>query len=350
MKPPLRLMTKASLGGVLLALAAALAGCAKSYPMDTLSNGSDYALKIHSLYVFVNWIDAIIMLIVLVTAFLALFWFSTRVGEPGEPSSVTSDLRLEVAWTAIPALILVMISVPTIRTIWQTQPDKWPADALTINVIAHQWWWEFQYPQYGIDTADEVHFPTGRIIQFSLRSADVIHSFWIPAMGGKRDVIPGQINEITFTARETGDFPGQCVEFCGTSHANMRLRAFSQSPEDFAKWVKEQQAPPATPKEGTQAAAGAQIFANAPCAICHTVKGLSGFSKEYAGTYKGPDLTHFGSRTTLAGSIIANDPQNVAMWVQNPDKVKPGAMMPTLGLKLKDKDLNDLVAYLESLK
>jgi cytochrome c oxidase subunit 2 len=348
MKPPIRLATKSSLIGVMLTLAAALAGCAQSYPMDTLSNGSDYARRIHSLYVFVNWIDAIIMLIVLIAAFLAIFWFSTRVGEPGEPSSVTSDLRLEVAWTAIPALILVCISVPTIRTIWKSQPDKWPADALTINVIAHQWWWEFQYPQYGIDTADEVHFPVGREIHFSLRSADVIHSFWIPAMGGKRDVIPGQINEITFTASKTGDFYGQCVEFCGDSHANMRLRAFVDTKEGFDKWVKEQQAPPVTPPEGSPAAAGAQIFADAPCAICHTVRGLSGFSKQYAGTYKGPDLTHFGSRTTLAGSILKNNPQNVAMWVQNPDKVKPGAMMPTLGLK--GKDLNDLVAYLESLK
>jgi cytochrome c oxidase subunit 2 len=190
--------------------------------------------------------------------------------------------------------------------------------------------------------------PQNKTISIIEESADVIHSFWIPAMGGKRDVIPGQVNEITFTATDTGDFPGQCVEFCGTSHANMRLRAFSQTPEDFDKWVKEQQAPPATPKEGTPAAAGAQVFADAPCAICHTVKGLSGFSKEYAGTYKGPDLTHFGSRTTLAGSILTNDPHNVAMWIQDPDRVKPGAMMPTLGVK--GKDLNDLVAYLESLK
>lgn len=348
MKSAIRLAGRASMTAAWLALAALMAGCAPRYPMDTLSNGSDYAREVHSLYVFVNWIDAVIMLIVLVAAFLAIFWFSTRVGEPGEPSSVTSDLRLEVAWTAIPALILVFISVPTIRTVWRTQPSKWPKDALTINVIAHQWWWEFQYPQYGIDTADEVHFPIGREIHFSLRSADVIHSFWIPAMGGKRDVIPGQVNEITFTASQTGEFYGQCVEFCGTSHANMRLRAFAETKEGFQAWVKHQQSPPATAPEGSPAAAGAQIFADAPCAICHTVRGLSGFSKQYSWTYKGPDLTHFGSRSTLAGSILNNDPHDVAMWVSDPDKVKPGAMMPTLGIR--GKDLNDLVAYLESLK
>jgi cytochrome c oxidase subunit II len=338
---------RASLTAVVLALAAGLAGCVQKYPMDTLSNGSDYARQIHSLYVFVNWIDLVIMIIVLVVMFLALFWFSTRVGEPGEPSTVTSDIRLEIAWTAIPALILVCITVPTVRTIWATQPDHWPPGTLTVNVIAHQWWWEFQYPQYGIDTADEVHLQAGRMVHFSMRSADIIHSFWIPALGGKRDVVPGQINEITYTPDHLGEFYGQCVEFCGTSHANMRLRGFVQSKADFDKWVQHQQSPPVTPTDGP-AAAGAKIFADAPCAICHTVRGLSGFSKEYAGKFKGPDLTHFGSRTTIAGAIMQNTPENLAKWIQDPDKVKPGANMPTLGLK--GKDLNDLVAYLESLK
>lgn len=347
MKPPVRVIKWASLIGALMALTAALAGCSPKYPMDTLSRGSDYARRIHSLYLFVNWIDFVIMLIVLGAMFLAIFWFSTRVGEPGEPSSVTSDIRLEVAWTAIPVLILAFILVPTVRTIWATQPDHWPPSALTVKVIAHQWWWEFQYPQYGIDTADEVHFPTGRVIHFELVSADIIHSFWIPAMGGKRDVVPGQVNSITLTASQTGEFYGQCVEFCGTSHANMRFRAFVSTKESFDRWVKQQQSPPVTPTGGS-AVAGAQIFANAPCAICHTVKGLSGFSAQYKGDFKGPDLTHFGSRTTLAGSILDNTPENLAKWIQDPDKVKPGANMPTLGVE--GKDLNDLVAYLESLK
>lgn len=324
-----------------------LAGCAHSYPMDTLSTGSDYAKTIHSVYVMVNWIDLVILLIVIATMFMAIFWFSTRFGEPGEPSTVSSDLRLEIAWTAIPAIILIFISVPTVRAIWRTQPDKWPTDAVTVKVVAHQWWWEFQYPKLGIDTADELHIPVNREIHFELVSADVIHSFWIPAMGGKRDIIPGQVNEMTFTAHKTGEFYGQCVEFCGVSHANMRFRAFVDTKAGFAKWVKAQQAPPVEPTSGP-AAAGAKIFANAPCAICHKINGISGFSKQYKGGYKGPNLTHFGSRTTLAGSIMANTPHNVAMWIQNPDKIKPGAKMPALGIQ--GKDLADLVAYLESLK
>jgi len=340
-------LNRASLRALLLALAAAVAGCAPEYPMDTLSNGSDFARRIHGIYVFVNWIDFFIMVVVLVVMFLAMFWYSTRAGEPGEPSTVTSDIRLEVLWTAIPALILVVITVPTIRSIWATQPDQWPKDALEIKVIAHQWWWEFQYPRYGIDTADEVHLQAGRMVHFSMQSADIIHSFWIPALGGKRDVVPGQVNSITYTPDQLGEFYGQCVEFCGDSHANMRLRGFVQSKDDFDAWVKHQQAPPVTADNGT-AANGAKIFANAPCAICHTVKGLSGLSPQYTGNFKGPDLTHFGSRTTLAGSILDNTPANLAKWIQNPDAIKPGANMPTLGLQ--GQDLNDLVAYLESLK
>src|SRR5690348_2183770 len=346
MKPRLW-FKRASLLGAVSALIAAVSGCSPSYPMDTLSNGSDFARRIHSIYLMVNWIDFVIMVIVLVVMFLAIFWYSTRVGEPGEPSTVTSDIRLEVAWTAIPALILVFITVPTIRTIWATQPDHWSPDGLTIKVIAHQWWWEFQYPQYGIDTADEVHLEAGRTVHFTMESADIIHSFWIPALGGKRDVVPGQINSITYTPDQLGEFYGQCVEFCGDSHANMRLRGFVQSKADFGQWVKQQQSAPVAPTEGP-AAAGAQIFADAPCAICHTVKGISGFSEQYVGKFKGPDLTHFGSRTTLAGSILDNTPKNLAEWIQDPDKVKPGAHMPTLGVQ--GKDLNDLVAYLESLK
>jgi len=182
---------------------------------------------------------------------------------------------------------------------------------------------------------------------FTMQSADIIHSFWIPRLGGKRDVVPGQINSITYTPDEIGEFFGQCVEFCGDSHANMRLRGFVQSKADFEKWVKHQQSGPVTATTGA-AADGAKIFANAPCAICHTVRGLSGFSPQYSGGFKGPDLTHFGSRTTLAGSILENTPENLARWIQNPDKVKPGAQMPALGVQ--SKDLNDLVAYLESLK
>src|SRR5690348_15252702 len=243
MKPRLW-FKRASLLGAVSALIAAVSGCSPSYPMDTLSNGSDFARRIHSIYLMVNWIDFVIMVIVLVVMFLAIFVYSTRVGETGEPSTVTSDIRLEVAWTAIPALILIIITVPTVRTIWATQPSTWPADALTIKVIAHQWWWEFQYPQYGIDTADEVHLEAGRMVHFTMQSADIIHSFWIPRLGGKRDVVPGQINSITYTPDQLGEFYGHAVESAGDRLANMRLRGFAQSRADSGRGGSHQQSRP----------------------------------------------------------------------------------------------------------
>jgi cytochrome c oxidase subunit 2 len=328
--------------------AGALGGCQQyNAPMNTLSTQSDLAKWITSLYMQVTIWDTIIMVIVLVALLLAIFMFSSREGDPGEPSEHESDLMLELAWTVGPALILVFITVPTIRTIMKTQPTKWPASALTVEVRAHQWWWEFDYPDLKIQTADELHLPADRAVDLELYSEDIIHSFWVPALGGKRDVIPGQINHITLVPQVPGEYYGQCAEFCGLSHANMRFRVVVDTPEGFKQWTAAQSAPPDEPKQAA-AADGEKIFKNAPCAICHQIRGISGFSPQYSYGFRGPDLTHFGSRGTLAGSILENTPENVALWIQNPDKLKPGAQMPTLGLR--GKDLRDLVAYLESLK
>jgi cytochrome c oxidase subunit 2 len=331
----------------LLALATA-AGCERSArPMDTLVDKSDLAVWINSLFVQVTVWDTIVLVIVVVALFLAIFVFSTRTGEPGEPSSVVGDLRLELAWTIGPSLVLLFIAIPTVRTIIRSQPYQWPKNALPVRVVAHQWWWEFKYPTLGIDTANELHIPTGQLMHFELVSEDVIHSFWVPALGGKRDVIPGQVNQITLIARVPGEYYGQCAEFCGTSHANMRFRVFVDTPDGFKKWTAHELSPPVMPRGGP-ASDGVQVFRNGPCAICHTVRGISGFSKEYKYGFKGPDLTHFGSRTTLAGSILDNTPENLKKWIENPEKVKPGSRMSTLGVS--GKQLSDLTAYLESLK
>jgi cytochrome c oxidase subunit II len=323
-------------------------GCGpKKYPLDTLAPTSDLTRSFTSLFIEVTALDILVLIVVVGALFLGMLVFSTRTGARKAPSVKHSDIYLEFAWTVIPALILLAITVPTVRTIVQTQPYSWPKNALQVEVIAHQWWWEFHYPTLGVETADEVHIPTGQMIHFELFSKDVIHSFFMPQVGGKRDVIPGQENQITLTADVPGEYYGQCTEFCGDSHANMRFRVFVQTPADFEQWVKHQLAPPVKPSGGA-AGAGAKVFANAPCAICHTVRGVSGFSTQYTYGFRGPDLTHFGSRTTMAGSILDNTPQNVALWIRNPDAVKPGANMPTLGLS--GQDLNNLVAYLESLK
>jgi cytochrome c oxidase subunit 2 len=339
----------AALGSIAWVLAAA--GCTKPpgarYPLDTLTPHSDVTQTFYNIFYEITAIDIVILIIVTVAFFLALFVFSSRMGEPGEQSRKHHDLYLEMAWTIIPSIIVVFITVPTVRAIIQTQPDKWPPDALEVRVIAHQWWWEFRYPSTGVVTADEAHIPAHRTIHFAMVSRDVIHSFFMPAIGGKRDVVPGQTNSITLNANDVGEYWGQCTEFCGDSHANMRFRVFVDSPEDFDAWTKHQLEDPVKPTEGP-AAAGAKIFADAPCAICHTIKGVSGFSKEYTFGFRGPDLTHFGSRGTLAGAMLDNTPENLNRWIENPVEVKPGANMPTLGLTGEER--SELVAYLESLK
>jgi cytochrome c oxidase subunit II len=342
-------LCKFSLRAVLFsALALAGWGCQHAaYPLDTLAPTSDLTKRFYDLFIEVTVLDTIVLIIVVGAMFLGIWVFSTRMGDRRAPSVKHSDMYLEMAWTIIPSLILLAITVPTVRTIVQTQPYTWPKDALQVEVIAHQWWWEFHYPTLGVETADELHIPTGQTIHFEMFSKDVIHSFFMPQVGGKRDVVPGQENEITLVAHVPGEYYGQCTEFCGDSHANMRFRVFVQTPADFHQWVKHQLSPPVKPTSG-DAAAGAKIFADAPCAICHTIRGVSGFSKQYIYGFRGPDLTHFGGRTTFAGSIMDNTPANLALWIRNPDQVKPGANMPTLGLS--GTDLKNLVAYLESLK
>ena len=234
-----------------------------------------------------------------------------------------------------------MITIPTIRTIFRSQPAVAPKGALEIKVVAHQWWWEFDYPD-GAKASNELHIPVNRPIRLSLESPDVIHSFWVPQLGGKRDVVPGQINELTFIATVVGMYPGQCAEFCGLSHANMRFRTFVDSPDDFAKWDRAQLAGPVAPPASDQLASdGAKVFADSPCTTCHMIQGISK-------GYIGPDLTHFGSRTTLAAGVLKNTPENVAKWIEDPQEIKPGANMPPL--LLPGPKLDALVAYLESLK
>ncbi len=182
--------------------------------------------------------------------------------------------------------------------------------------------------------------PVNQTVTFDLESADVMHSFWLPRLGGKRDVIPNHVNNLWWTPTEIGTTPGQCAQFCGTSHANMRMIAVVQSKEDFDKWVADQKAPPAQPAGG-DAAEGKTIFSRSACIGCHTIEGVS------QGKI-GPDLTHVASRTIIASGILKNTPEDMARWLQDPPAEKPGSLMPNL--HLSDTDVKALVAYLESLK
>jgi cytochrome c oxidase subunit 2 len=330
----------------LLALLLA-AGCARGEPpMTTMAPKSDFAEWTHRLYLQVIGWDSLILFIVVVAVALALWRYSTRSRGHGDaPPPSAEHLSLEVTWTLGPALVLLAIAVPTIRTTFRSQPAQAPANALEVKVTAHQWWWEMRYPALGIVTANEMHLPVGRPVRILLESADVIHSFWVPQLGGKRDVIPGHTNAITLVAHTPGVYLGQCAEFCGLSHANMRFRVFVETPERFHAWSAQQVRPPVVPGRPTDTATpiegGARLYAGSACVTCHTINGVS--------TQRvGPDLTHFGSRTTLAGGVLENTPQNLAAWLRDPAAVKPGAQMPALGLPAQE--ITALVTYLESLK
>src|SRR6266436_4690419 len=229
--------------------ALALAGCAGPFPQSTLRPRSDFGRAIDHLFADIFWWAVVVFVLVETLLLVALIRFRHREGRPA-PKPTHGHTALEIGWTLAPAVILVLVAVPTVRTIFATAGDA-PPEALKIDVIGHQWWWEYKYPTLGVVTANEMHVPAGRPVQVSISSADVIHSFWAPALGGKRDAIPGHVTRIAFRADSVGEYSGQCAEFCGTSHANMRLRVVVDSDSGFGRWATVQLAGPAAPGPGT---------------------------------------------------------------------------------------------------
>jgi cytochrome c oxidase subunit II len=357
-----------------LALAAALpllAGCTRhDYPQSTFQPRSEFASWVAGLNVMlIVWV-IVIFALVQTLLLVAIVRFRARPGAP-PPKPVHGHTLLEIAWTIAPAIVLALVAIPTVLIIFRTQGAP-PRTDVHVKVVGHQWWWEYQYPELGVVTAGELHLPVGKTAVIDIESADVIHSFWFPAMGGKRDAVPNRTNRIWFTPDSLGEYFGQCVEFCGMSHANMRTRLFVETPEQFAAWVANQKLPPvggtgapdtahaavpaaaggvATAQAATLpagagapaglAARGRQIFAQSACIGCHTIQGVS------AGIV-GPNLTHFASRTSFAGALYERTDDNVARWLQNPPERKPGSLMPNLGLT--PDQITALVAYLQSLK
>jgi cytochrome c oxidase subunit II len=315
-----------------------LGGCAWDAPMSTVVPRSDYARDILHVYGIVTWVAIGIALVV----GLALAWiivrFRDRPGVSRVPAQTRGHTLLEISWTIAPALVLLAIAIPTIQVIFRTQAAP-PRDALEITVYGHQWWWEFRYPALQVVTANELHVPAGRPVALTLQGPDVIHSFWVPQLGGKRDVVPGRLNRLTFTAETPGEYRGQCAEFCGVSHANMGMRVIVDAPEAFARWVAAQKTELAEP--AGLAAEGKAIFARSACVGCHTIRGVSSGAL-------GPDLTTFGSRHTLAAGLLPISVDNVVAWLKNPPAVKPDAKMPALGLT--DEQARAVATYLIGLK
>ncbi|MDA1096267.1 MAG: cytochrome c oxidase subunit II [Chloroflexi bacterium] len=304
------------------------------------------------LFVLIFGMSAVIFVVVMGVLAVALIRFRQKPGRERDiPTQTHGHTGLEIGWTIAPALILVAITIPTIQGIGPTyDPPASYADtpAMTIEVVGHQWWWEYRYldPVSGaVDfvTANEMHIPVDTVVNLKLMSADVIHSFSIPRLAGTRDAIPGKENRSWFIARETGAFEGQCKELCGLSHALMRAIVFADAQPQYDAWAAVQRGPAVA--LSAIAASGRDVFTAKGCIGCHTIGGFD----EAVGVV-GPNLTHFGSRTTIAANIMARDEAgaNLAAWLRDPPAIKPGSKMPNL--QLTDEQIASLTALLVGLK
>jgi cytochrome c oxidase subunit 2 len=338
------------------------------------------AESIRSLSVLVLAITGFIFVVVEGILFYSIFRFRRRrvagSGDPattetGEPPQVYGSKPIEIAWTAAPALVVFVLVLVSARTLWEVNrpppPPKEGDNTLFVTVVGRQWWWEYTYDHYngkalGFTTANELHVPAGedgvaRPVYLTLKSADVCHSFWVPRLGGKTDLIPGRINSMWFQTDRTGLYVGQCAEYCGTQHANMLLRVLVDSPSNFQRWLDREkqdrwpnQDDPRIRDERVRA--GEKAFLAQSCINCHAVRGTSA-----KGTYA-PDLTHLMSRRTLASGMKANDPDDrpldnlegsqLRTWVTDPQQIKPGCLMPAFGLSEQDRD--NIVRYLLTLR
>jgi cytochrome c oxidase subunit 2 len=312
---------------------------------STLAPASTPAHQIFNLSIFVIALTGGIFLVVGGLLVIALFRFRARKNDPlSEPAQIYGSTQIELAWTVIPVLIVVVLFLTTARIIFAIQDAPKPKTAVDVTVIGHQFWWEFRYPKYGVVTANELHIPVSsqaapRATFLRLASADVNHSFWIPQLAGKTDLIPSQVNTMWMDPQKPGLYLGQCAQFCGSQHALMLLRVYVDTPEQFDAWIKNQQLPA---PQAPAVEAGRMVFERQACMNCHTVSGTAATGRF------GPDLTHLMSRATLASGAMDNTPANLRQWIKSPDTFKRGALMPAM--QLSDEQLDQVTAYLETLK
>jgi len=253
------------------------------------------------------------------------------------PSRITDNAFIWVGGLLVPIAILAILAVVTVKTTDALrEPDPNP---LKIEVTGYQYWWGVEYPEQKITTANEIRVPAGRPVEIGLQTEDVIHSFWVPELAGKVDMIPGQRNVIRFEADKPGEYRGQCAEFCGLQHAKMAFLVIAEAPGDYERWVIRQQRPPAGPSTEREAA-GERVFMRSSCAGCHAIRGTE------AQATIGPDLSDFGSRRTLGAVAVPNTRGNLAGWIENSQSIKPGNLMPPV--QLEPDELLNLVAYLEN--
>lgn len=309
-------------------------------PWAPLACKSGEMCEISNLFWVMLVISAVVFFGVAGAIVLSIRRFSAREGQP-EPTQVFGNRRIELAWTLIPTLILIVAFIATVKAINDINSSSGHS-TFAINVVGHQWWWEFQYPKQNFVTSDELHVPTGQFVQFHVRSYDVIHSFWSPELQRQIDANPGQDNIVYLNTNRPGIYSGACYEYCGEAHAWMKFREVVQTPAQFNAWIKSQQALAAKPKTALQKR-GLKVFLSNTCVNCHAINGTT------AGGAVGPNLTHLASRWTIGGGAAPMSEKTLEKWIDDPNSYKPGVVMPGYPF-LSKQDLHALAAYLISLK
>ncbi|MGI5836717.1 MAG: cytochrome c oxidase subunit II [Chloroflexota bacterium] len=323
-----------------------LAGC-QEVPAAIFLPVSPSATAIHDLSLVLLAIAAVVLVVIEALLFIAIVRFRNR--PESEVEQTHGNLPLEIGWTVATSLAVILVMVLTVKTMGEAtatstsvlpSTSAWPNDEMHLRAVGYQWWWYFEYPQLGIVTANEAHVPLEKPVKLQLEAADVIHSFWVPRLGGKLDMIPGTVNYSSFVAIQSGIYEGVCAEFCGVQHARMAFRVIVDPTARFSSWIREQQQPATKPVTEEQKA-GEQLFLQS-CGGCHTVRGTQASGKT------GPDLTHVASRLKIAAGTIDNTPEQMARWLRDPQEIKPGNLMPAS--RLDAAAIDQLVAYLENLR
>ncbi len=330
--------------GLLVLLSLFIAGCSGT-PVNMLDARGPAAANIAELW----WVmfvlgTAIFLLVVGIVLAIVLKRRSQADTDAVDQRPDQRDNRwIMVGGIIMPLIVLAVVFGFTMRSMADLNSDE---SELTIEVIGRRWWWEVNYPDLGITTANQIHIPVGVPVDIVLQSGDVIHSFWVPQLHGKMDAIPGRVNRLQIQADEAGHYRGECGEFCGIQHTHMGFVVVAQPPDAFDTWLAREQQPAAAP-EDAQAVRGQEVFASAGCVYCHTIRGLDFSSIDASAVDLGPDLTHFASRLTIGAGILPNNRGNLSGWIANPQHIKPGVLMPASALS--GDDLQALLAYLETL-
>ena len=322
-----------------------VAGCSvigiPDSPLNSLDPQGPFSRRIDGLFWPVFWVATAVFVLVEGAVLVGAILFRDRPGRK-EPRQIHGNNKLEILWTVIPAVILAGIAVPTVRGVIDL--TNCGPDAYDVEIIGHQWWFEYRYPAEGIETGTVLVIPAGREVCARMTSADVLHNYWVPQLNGKRYLVPGQETLLRLQADEPGEYIGQCAEFCGLSHSLMRASVRAVTEEEFGAWIAAQKEPAAEPAADSPAAAGLEVFLSR-CTQCHTIDPFNVVPDD---AFNGPNLTHFMDRGWIAGGYLRYSRENLEQWLANPPDTKPGSYMPDLALT--QQEIDSLTAFLETMR